>query len=82
MGNHENLKGRVKPHQGSRTLDGDGMEPHIYNMFTSIPLNIMKVFTLYALSGIAWYIMLENKTVFTLKKDYERDGRESQWGRA
>ncbi|KAJ6300913.1 hypothetical protein OIU76_021671 [Salix suchowensis] len=41
---------------------------------TYIPLDILKFITRYALTGKAWDSLLENKTVFTTKKDYEKGG--------
>ncbi|KAJ6779138.1 CALCIUM-TRANSPORTING ATPASE [Salix koriyanagi] len=40
---------------------------------TYIPLDILKFITRYALTGKAWDSLLENKTVFTTKKDYEKE---------
>ncbi|KAF9664370.1 hypothetical protein SADUNF_Sadunf16G0011600 [Salix dunnii] len=52
----------------------------IFSIITDIPLVILKFITRYALTGKAWDNLLENKTVFTTKKDYGKgERREAQW---
>jgi len=54
----------------------------LYSLVTYIPLDILKFFTRYALSGKAWDNMLQNKIAFTNKKDYGKEEREAQWALA
>ncbi|OMO74218.1 Cation-transporting P-type ATPase [Corchorus olitorius] len=54
----------------------------LYSIIFYIPLDILKFFTRYALSGKAWDNMLQNKTAFTTKKDYGKGEREAQWALA
>ncbi|XP_021298131.1 plasma membrane ATPase-like [Herrania umbratica] len=54
----------------------------IYSIVFYIPLDILKFFIRYSLSGKAWDNLLQNKTAFTTKKDYGREEREAQWATA
>ncbi|CAN1862667.1 Plasma membrane ATPase [Linum perenne] len=54
----------------------------LYSIVFYFPLDIMKFFIRYILSGKAWTNMLENKTAFTTKKDYGKEEREAQWALA
>ncbi|CAN0877037.1 Plasma membrane ATPase [Linum grandiflorum] len=54
----------------------------LYSIVFYFPLDILKFFTRYVLSGKAWTNMLENKTAFTTKKDYGKEEREAQWALA
>ncbi|XP_024021857.1 ATPase 9, plasma membrane-type [Morus notabilis] len=54
----------------------------VYSIIFYIPLDILKFFIRYALSGKAWDNLLQNKTAFTTKKDYGREEREAQWAMA
>ncbi|KAK1269953.1 Plasma membrane ATPase 4 [Acorus gramineus] len=54
----------------------------VYSIITYLPLDVLKFFTRYALSGKAWNNLLQNKTAFTTKKDYGRGEREAQWALA
>ncbi|XP_022723398.1 plasma membrane ATPase-like isoform X1 [Durio zibethinus] len=54
----------------------------IYTVVFYIPLDIIKFFIRYSLSGRAWDNLLQNKTAFTTKKDYGREEREAQWATA
>ncbi|XP_022714751.1 plasma membrane ATPase-like isoform X2 [Durio zibethinus] len=54
----------------------------IYSVVFYIPLDIIKFFVRYSLSGKAWDNLLQNKTAFTTKKDYGREEREAQWATA
>lgn len=51
----------------------------LYSIIFYIPLDILKFFIRYALSGKAWANITENKAAFTTKKDYGREEREAQW---
>ncbi|XP_041998620.1 plasma membrane ATPase 2-like isoform X2 [Salvia splendens] len=53
----------------------------LYNIITYIPLDIIKFFTRYALSGKAWDHVLERRTAFTRHKDFGKEHRELQWAR-
>ncbi|KAL5574495.1 hypothetical protein UlMin_016194 [Ulmus minor] len=54
----------------------------LYSIITYFPLDILKFFIRYSLSGKAWDNLLQNKTAFTTKKDYGRGEREAQWALA
>ncbi|XP_017978099.1 PREDICTED: plasma membrane ATPase [Theobroma cacao] len=54
----------------------------IYSIVFYIPLDILKFFIRYSLSGKAWDNLLQNKTAFTTKKDYGREEREAKWATA
>ncbi|XVF74836.1 hypothetical protein PTKIN_Ptkin13bG0142800 [Pterospermum kingtungense] len=54
----------------------------IYSIIFYIPLDILKFFIRYALSGKAWDNLLQNKTAFTTKKNYGKEEREAQWATA
>ncbi|KAK4756173.1 hypothetical protein SAY87_006300 [Trapa incisa] len=51
----------------------------IYSIVFYVPLDFLKFFIRYVLSGKAWLTLLDNKTAFTTKKDYGREEREAQW---
>ncbi|PKI31417.1 hypothetical protein CRG98_048193 [Punica granatum] len=54
----------------------------LYSVVFYIPLDILKFFIRFVLSGKAWDNLLENKTAFTTKKDYGKEEREAQWALA
>ncbi|RDX63271.1 Plasma membrane ATPase, partial [Mucuna pruriens] len=54
----------------------------LYSIIFYIPLDVLKFFIRYALSGKAWNNITENKTAFTTKKDYGKEEREAQWATA
>ncbi|KAI4381121.1 hypothetical protein MLD38_007229 [Melastoma candidum] len=54
----------------------------LYSIVTYIPLDLIKFAIRYILSGKAWLNLLENKTAFTMKKDYGKEEREAQWALA
>ncbi|XP_057791960.1 plasma membrane ATPase 1 [Salvia miltiorrhiza] len=54
----------------------------LYNIITYIPLDIIKFFTRYALSGRAWDLVLERRIAFTRQKDFGKEHRELQWAHA
>ncbi|CAH2037203.1 unnamed protein product [Thlaspi arvense] len=45
----------------------------LYSLIFYIPLDIIKFFFHYALSGDAWNLVFDRKTAFTNKKDYRKD---------
>ncbi|XP_051123243.1 plasma membrane ATPase 1-like [Andrographis paniculata] len=51
----------------------------LYNILCYIPLDIVKFFIRYALTGRAWDLVTENRTAFTRKKDFGREERELEW---
>ncbi|AQK46774.1 proton-exporting ATPase4 [Zea mays] len=54
----------------------------LYSIVFYFPLDLIKFFIRFVLSGRAWDNLLENKTAFTTKKDYGREEREAQWATA
>ncbi|XP_024521409.1 plasma membrane ATPase [Selaginella moellendorffii] len=54
----------------------------LYSLVTYIPLDFLKIFVRYVLSGKAWQNMIENKTAFTTQKDFGKEAREAQWAHA
>nr|GMC75861.1 plasma membrane ATPase 1 [Ipomoea batatas] len=54
----------------------------LYNLVCYIPLDFIKFFTRYALSGKAWDLVLEQRIAFTRKKDFGKEQRELQWAHA
>ncbi|KAG2319422.1 hypothetical protein Bca52824_012635 [Brassica carinata] len=51
----------------------------LYSIVTYFPQDIFKFAIRYILSGKAWLNLFENKTAFTMKKDYGKEEREAQW---
>ncbi|GLT74959.1 hypothetical protein SLA2020_467200 [Shorea laevis] len=54
----------------------------IYSIIFYIPLDIIKFFIRYTLTGKAWDNLLQKKTAFTTRKDYGKGDREAQWALA
>ncbi|CAI9766157.1 unnamed protein product [Fraxinus pennsylvanica] len=54
----------------------------LYSFIFYFPLDLLKFFIRYALTGKAWNNILDNRTTFTTKKDYGRGEREAQWAMA
>ncbi|KAI6679198.1 hypothetical protein NL676_033079 [Syzygium grande] len=54
----------------------------IFSIITYFPLDVIKFFIRYALSGKAWDNLYQSKTAFTTKKDYGKGEREAQWALA
>ncbi|KAI3426541.1 uncharacterized protein J3R85_009898 [Psidium guajava] len=54
----------------------------IFSIITYFPLDVLKFFIRYALSGKAWDNLFQSKTAFTTKKDYGKGEREAQWALA
>ncbi|XP_022868084.1 plasma membrane ATPase 1-like [Olea europaea var. sylvestris] len=54
----------------------------LYNIIFYIPLDFIKFFTRYALSGRAWDLVLEQRIAFTRKKDFGKEQRELKWAHA
>ncbi|GAB2213155.1 hypothetical protein Drorol1_Dr00021176 [Drosera rotundifolia] len=54
----------------------------VYNIITYIPLDLIKFFIRYSLSGRAWDLIFEQRTAFTRKKDFGKEERELKWAHA
>ncbi|GKV08653.1 hypothetical protein SLEP1_g20257 [Rubroshorea leprosula] len=54
----------------------------LYNLIFYIPLDFIKFFIRYALSGKAWDLVIEQRTAFTRKKDFGKEERELKWAHA
>ncbi|KAL5582390.1 hypothetical protein UlMin_014832 [Ulmus minor] len=54
----------------------------LYNLIFYIPLDFIKFFIRYALSGRAWDLVIEQRIAFTRKKDFGREERELKWAHA
>ncbi|KAE8021632.1 hypothetical protein FH972_007506 [Carpinus fangiana] len=54
----------------------------LYNLIFYFPLDFIKFFTRYALSGRAWDLVIEQRVAFTRKKNFGKEARELQWARA
>lgn len=54
----------------------------LYNLIFYIPLDFIKFFTRYALSGKAWDLVIEQRIAFTRKKDFGKEERELKWAHA
>lgn len=54
----------------------------LYNIIFYFPLDIIKFFIRYALSGKAWDLVIEQRTAFTRQKDFGKEARELKWAHA
>ncbi|KAJ9140406.1 hypothetical protein P3X46_031060 [Hevea brasiliensis] len=54
----------------------------LYNIIFYIPLDFIKFFIGYALSGRAWDLVIEQRIAFTRQKDFGKEQRELQWAHA
>lgn len=54
----------------------------LYNLVCYIPLDFIKFFIRYALSGRAWDLVIEQRIAFTRKKDFGKKARELRWAHA
>ncbi|RWV77402.1 hypothetical protein GW17_00061769, partial [Ensete ventricosum] len=54
----------------------------LYNLIFYFPLDIIKFFIRYALSGKAWELVIEQRIAFTRKKDFGKEERELRWAHA
>lgn len=54
----------------------------LYNLVFYIPLDFIKFFTRYALSGKAWDLVIEQRTAFTRKRNFGKEERELKWAHA
>lgn len=54
----------------------------LYNIITYIPLDCIKFFIRYAMSGRAWDLVLEQRIAFTRQKDFGKEARELKWAHA
>ncbi|KAL4559239.1 hypothetical protein LXL04_031374 [Taraxacum kok-saghyz] len=54
----------------------------LYNIIFYFPLDLIKFFIRYALSGRAWDLVIERRIAFTRQKDFGKEQRELQWAHA
>ncbi|PIN16341.1 Plasma membrane H+-transporting ATPase [Handroanthus impetiginosus] len=54
----------------------------LYNIVFYFPLDFIKFFIRYALSGRAWDLVFEQRIAFTRKKDFGKEERELKWAHA
>ncbi|CAI0549424.1 unnamed protein product [Linum tenue] len=54
----------------------------LYNIIFYLPLDPIKFFIRYALSGRAWDLVIEQRIAFTRQKDFGKEQRELQWAHA
>ncbi|XP_051118500.1 plasma membrane ATPase 1-like isoform X2 [Andrographis paniculata] len=54
----------------------------LYNIIFYFPLDLIKFFIRYALSGRAWELVFEQRIAFTRKKDFGKEDREIKWVQA
>lgn len=54
----------------------------LYNIICYIPLDFIKFFIRYAMSGRAWDLMFEQRIAFTRQKDFGKEHREREWAHA
>ncbi|KAL3513220.1 hypothetical protein ACH5RR_025937 [Cinchona calisaya] len=54
----------------------------LYNLIFYIPLDFIKFFIRYTLSGRAWDLVLEQRIAFTRQKDFGKEQRELKWAHA
>ncbi|XP_015579193.1 ATPase 11, plasma membrane-type isoform X1 [Ricinus communis] len=54
----------------------------LYNLIFYFPLDFIKFFIRYALSGRAWDLVIEQRIAFTRQKDFGKEQRELQWAHA
>ncbi|XP_065876849.1 ATPase 4, plasma membrane-type [Euphorbia lathyris] len=54
----------------------------LYNIIFYFPLDLIKFFIRYALSGRAWDLVIEQRIAFTRQKDFGKEQRELQWAHA
>ncbi|CAA2983662.1 plasma membrane ATPase 1-like [Olea europaea var. sylvestris] len=54
----------------------------LYNLVFYFPLDLIKFFIRYVLSGRAWDLVIEQRIAFTRKKDFGKEDRELKWAQA
>ncbi|KAL2505077.1 ATPase 11 [Abeliophyllum distichum] len=54
----------------------------LYNLVFYFPLDLIKFFIRYVLSGRAWDLVIEQRIAFTRKKDFGKEDREIKWVQA
>lgn len=54
----------------------------LYNLIFYFPLDFIKFFIRYAMSGRAWDLVIEQRIAFTRKKDFGKEQRELRWAHA
>ncbi|XP_076917457.1 plasma membrane ATPase 3-like [Bidens hawaiensis] len=54
----------------------------LYNIVFYIPLDFIKFFIRYALSGKAWDLVIDQRVAFTRKRNFGKEDRELKWAQA
>lgn len=54
----------------------------LYNIVFYIPLDLIKFFIRYAISGRAWDLVFDQRVAFTRKKNFGKEDRELKWAQA
>ncbi|KAL0350934.1 UNVERIFIED_CONTAM: Plasma membrane ATPase 1 [Sesamum radiatum] len=54
----------------------------LYNIIFYFPLDLIKFFIRYVLSGRAWDLVIEQRIAFTREKNFGKDTRELKWAQA
>ncbi|KAI5055730.1 hypothetical protein GOP47_0029251 [Adiantum capillus-veneris] len=54
----------------------------LFNLIFYFPLDVIKFFVRYVLSGKAWDLVIEQRTAFTRQKDFGKEAREVKWAHA
>ncbi|CAI9777366.1 unnamed protein product [Fraxinus pennsylvanica] len=54
----------------------------LYNLVFYFPLDLIKFFIRYVLSGRAWDLVIDQRIAFTRKKDFGKEDRELKWAQA
>ncbi|KVI02527.1 Cation-transporting P-type ATPase [Cynara cardunculus var. scolymus] len=54
----------------------------LYNIVFYIPLDFIKFFIRYALSGRAWDLVIDQRVAFTRKRNFGKEDRELKWAQA
>ncbi|PSS07869.1 Plasma membrane ATPase [Actinidia chinensis var. chinensis] len=54
----------------------------LYNIIFYFPLDLIKFFIRYAISGRAWDLVFEQRIAFTRQKDFGKEQRELKWAHA
>ncbi|KAF5755038.1 putative P-type H(+)-exporting transporter [Helianthus annuus] len=54
----------------------------LYNIVFYIPLDFIKLFIRYAISGRAWDLVIDQRVAFTRKRNFGKEDRELKWAQA
>ncbi|PWA44897.1 P-type ATPase [Artemisia annua] len=54
----------------------------LYNIVFYIPLDLIKFFIRYAISGRAWNLVIDQRVAFTRKRNFGKEDRELKWAQA